>query len=139
MSEEFVARAEIEWKDLGKISSFEFFDREQHRYGKISILNHRVEIEHAFHEFLSAGLELNLTIGLDVSASIDPPTHHHSPHYVGKGSSLYEKALLSISELILDYSSDRCASVFSIGAKAKHPKIYTGEKVLHCFPINGDY
>lgn len=38
----------------------------------------------------------------------------------------------------MDYTTDHRASVFAVGAKLKHPKMYTGEKVQQCFPLNGD-
>lgn len=102
-------------------------------------MRHRVAIEHSFDEFVRAGMEINLTIGIDFSASIKKHTHPDSPHYTGKGSSQYLDALVALSSFVLDYSHKKQASVYSVGAKVKHPKVYTGEKVQDCFPIHGDF
>lgn len=91
------------------------------------ISNFKVEREYSFDEFIRAGLEINLTIGIDFSASIKSPWHSESPHHSGKGKSHYLNALLALSSFISDYSGDQNASIFAVGAKARHPKIYTGD------------
>lgn len=134
-----MGRAEIGWKELGSTSRLDILDKEKRPKGKFSISNYKVEREHTFAEFLQAGMEINLNIGIDCSASIKPASYHLSPHYTAKGSSTYETALLALSSFLLDYTSNSSASIYAIGAKAKHPKVYTGEKVQQCFPINGDF
>lgn len=134
-----MGRAEVGWKELGCTNSLNIMDKEKHQKGKLSISNYKVEREHTFAEFLQAGMEINLTIGIDCSASIKPASYYLSPHYTAKGNSTYETAMLALSSFLLDYTSNSSASIYTIGAKAKHPKIYTGEKVQQCFPINGDF
>lgn len=85
-----------------------------------------MEIDNTFNDFVKAGMNINLMIGIDFSASMLPASHFDSPHYVGNGSSLYEKALIHLSSLMLQYTNKRSASVYAIGAKIKHPKNYTG-------------
>lgn len=138
-SEEIVGRAEIGWKELGSTNRLTIMDKEGHQKGRFSISNFKVEREHTFTEFLQAGMEINMTVGIDCSASIQPANYHCSPHYTGKGNSTYETAMLALSSFLLDYTSNSSASIYAIGAKAKHPKAYTGEKVQQCFPINGDF
>lgn len=48
-------------------------------------------------------------------------------------------ALQSLASFAIDYIPDRRASVFAVGAKVKHAKVYTGERVQQCFPLNGDF
>lgn len=134
-----MGRAEIGWKELGGINTLIIMDKEKHQKGRLSISDYKVEREHTFAEFLHVGMEINMTIGIDCSASIQPANHHRSPHYTAKERSVYETAMLALSSFLLDYTSNSSASIYAIGAKAKHPKIYTGEKVQQCFPITGDF
>jgi hypothetical protein len=57
---------------------------------------------------------------------------------VGKGDNLNLKSIESIASYLIDYVNGEQAPVFAIGTKAKHPKLFTGDAVQQCFPINGD-
>ena len=92
-------------------------------------MNHKVGIEHSFGELVRAGVEVNLTIGIDFSAGIKKHAHPNSPHHIDNGSSQYLDAMLALSSFVLVYSANKQASAYSVGAKVKHPKVYMGEKV----------
>ena len=109
-------------------------DKERHQKGKYSLSDYKVEREHTFAEFVQAGMEISMTIGIDCSPSIKLASHHLSPHYTAKGSSTYETAMLSLSAFLLNYTSNSSASVYAIGAKAKHPKVYMERRCSSASP-----
>lgn len=48
----------------------------------------------------------------------------------------YEKALETVTSILLDYDYDKLVPVYGFGAKVKNPMFDTQNKVHHCFPIN---
>lgn len=46
--------------------------------------------------------------------------------------------LKEVAEFLFDYTVDQKAAVYSVGAIPKFPRIFSGNKVDQCFPINED-
>lgn len=92
--------------------------------------------QYQFGDFLEQGLQLALVNCIDFTASNGIPSDRKSLHYTGAGKSLYEKALDSVTNILLDYDYDKLVPCFGFGAKVKHPQLNTQNKVHHCFPLN---
>ena len=73
---------------------------------------------------------------IDFTASNGMPNDRKSLHFNAPGGSQYEKALSSVTSILLDYDYDKLVPVYGFGAKVKHPLLNTEKKVHHCFPIN---
>ena len=58
-------------------------------------------------------------------------------HYTAHKRSQYEEALHEVSNIVLDYDTDKLVPCFGFGAKVNMPEFNTYNKVHHCFPLNG--
>lgn len=71
-----------------------------------------------FLEYLEFGMEISLGIAIDFTASNMDPSHPKSLHYQTPDSpSLYEKALLDVSKILLNYDSDKEVPLWGFGGK----------------------
>mgnify|MGYP000224042547 CR=1 FL=1 len=85
---------------------------------------------------MDKGLQLALVNCIDFTASNGIAAAKNSLHYTGGGKSYYEKALESVTNILLDYDYDKLVPCYGFGAKIKHPRLNTANKVHHCFPLN---
>lgn len=44
-----------------------------------------------------------------------------------------------MTNILLDYDYDKLVPCYGFGAKVRHPKLNTNNKVHHCFPLNFNY
>ncbi|KAM3138198.1 hypothetical protein pb186bvf_009661 [Paramecium bursaria] len=88
-------------------------------------------------DFIQGGLQLNLLVAIDFTESnkdIDDITslHYQDP----KGSpSLYEQAIVSVGEILINYDYDKKVPVYGFGCKPKL-KTIRSDQVNQCFPLN---
>jgi len=69
---------------------------------------------------------------IDFTASNGAPKHQNSLHYLSPNNpNQYELAMLSISQILLCYDSDKKIPSFGFGGK-----IPGQTQVNHCFPIS---
>ncbi|EGZ26295.1 hypothetical protein PHYSODRAFT_540811, partial [Phytophthora sojae] len=88
--------------------------------------------EHSFIDFLSGGLEMNLIIGIDYTASNGPPNDPRSLHFIDpRGPNQYQHAISSTVSILQEYDADKQFPVYGFGG------IPPGAlDVDHCFPLN---
>ena len=73
-----------------------------------------------FIDFLKDGLELNMTIAVDFTASNGNPTDANSLHYMSpNGMNQYQMAISAISGILVNYDSDKKIPCFGFGASPK--------------------
>jgi Copine/C2 domain len=83
-----------------------------------------------FVDYLTGGLELELTIAIDFTGSNGDPRIPGALHYIHKDGQLndYEKAITAVGSIIARYDSDQAFSCLGFGAKF-------GGVIQHCFQI----
>jgi len=80
-----------------------------------------------FVDYLSSGLELNVSVAIDFTSYNGDPKLPTSLHRLGSESfNEYEKAITSVVSVLANYDSDQKFPVFGFGAR------YEG-KLQHCF------
>ncbi len=112
--------------------------RDKKNVGTLVMDKYISRTQYQFGDFIENGLQLALVNCIDFTASNGIPTDKKSLHYAGTGKSLYEKALESVTNILLDYDYDKLVPCYGFGAKVKHPRLNTGNLVHHCFPLNFD-
>ena len=68
-----------------------------------------------FIGYLRAGMNINLTIGIDFTGSNGSYTSPTSLHYLNKGMNDYEKAIRSCGDILAYYDDDQLFPVFGFG------------------------
>ena len=93
-----------------------------------------LEKEYSFLDYLRGGVQINLTIGIDYTASNGKITSPTSLHYIGTNQlNSYEIAIKSCGNIVAYYDYDQLFPVYGYGAKLNNSTI-----VNHCFAINMD-
>jgi hypothetical protein len=83
-----------------------------------------------FVDYVSGGLDLNVTVAIDFTGSNGDPRKPGTLHHLGSTKNDYEKAISAIVGILSHYDSDQMFPVFGFGAK------YDG-MVRHCFQCGG--
>ncbi|ETN18439.1 hypothetical protein PPTG_04043 [Phytophthora nicotianae INRA-310] len=88
--------------------------------------------DHTFIDYLRGGLEMNLIIGIDYTASNGPPTDPRSLHFIDpRGPNQYQHAISATVSILQEYDADKQFPVYGFGG------IPPGaHDVDHCFPLN---
>eukprot|EP01129_Flabellula_baltica_P002827 TRINITY_DN1272_c0_g1_i1.p1 TRINITY_DN1272_c0_g1~~TRINITY_DN1272_c0_g1_i1.p1 ORF type:complete len:755 (-),score=168.13 TRINITY_DN1272_c0_g1_i1:67-2331(-) len=90
--------------------------------------------EPSFLDYIAGGMEMNLLLAIDFTASNGNPTYPNSLHYNNPSKpNEYAQAIQAVGEILLNYDSDRMVPVYGFGAKV--PPNY---QVSHCFALNGN-
>lgn len=87
--------------------------------------------EMTFLDYISAGLDINLMIGVDFTASNREPTDPNSLHFLGNSQNEYQKAMISCANILQHYDYDKKVPLFGFGAIPKG-----GSKAEDIFPLN---
>ena len=111
-------------------------NKDKKNVGTLVVEKYQSKVQYQFGDFLEHGLQLALVNCIDFTASNGIASDKKSLHYTGSGKSLYEKALQSVTNILLDYDYDKLVPCYGFGSKLKHPKLDTYGKVNHCFPLN---
>ena len=97
--------------------------------------------DYSFLDFVSAGLEIAVIVGIDFTRSNEEPRIPSSLHAFdvqtgqpGK-SNEYSMVIQSVLEILQHYDSDKAFPVFGFGAKLPPTKTITS----HCFACSGDF
>ncbi|XP_065828403.1 copine-3-like [Oscarella lobularis] len=96
----------------------------------------RIEVEqlHTFLDFVTAGCQINFTVGIDFTGSNGDPRQPTSLHYINPYEpNEYTKALIAVGEICQQYDTDKLFPAFGFGAK-----VPPGNAVSHEFPLNGN-
>ena len=97
-----------------------------------AIINHTFKTKKTFIDYIRGGININLDIAIDYTASNENPNNPNSLHYcLGDMPNDYENAILSCGSIVGYYDKDQIFPVFGFGG------IPPGKnKVSHCFNIN---
>ena len=97
-----------------------------------AIINHTFKTIKTFIDYIRGGININLNIAIDYTASNENPNNPNSLHYcLGDMPNDYENAILSCGSIVGYYDKDQIFPVFGFGG------IPPGKnKVSHCFNIN---
>lgn len=95
-----------------------------------------IEERPSFYQFLHSGWQMNLTVGVDFTASNGPVTYADSLHYLDPSGrpNQYETALQTVGSILVNYDSDQMIPSFGFGAV---PSYNPAKQVSHCFHLNG--
>jgi hypothetical protein len=102
--------------------------------GRFTVARMDVIERFGFYEFLKGGVQLNLVVAIDFTASNGQPFDTRSLHYLAPGGdslNAYEKCVRAVGEILCPYDSDQLFPVVGFGAKI-------GNVVQHCFPLTLD-
>lgn len=92
--------------------------------------------EHSFLDYIHGGLEISLIVGIDFTASNGDLDWDKSLHYLSsKMPNDYQKAIISVGDILNHYDSDKKYPVYGFGAKVPTQNGYT---LSHCFPCTMD-
>jgi Copine len=88
--------------------------------------------------YLQGGLQLNLSVAIDFTGSNGVVTHPTSLHYMNQYNlNQYQRAIMAIGGILLDYDYDKKIPAFGFGAKLRFPMM-ASNMVSHCFPLSGN-
>ncbi|KAJ0401167.1 hypothetical protein P43SY_004374 [Pythium insidiosum] len=86
----------------------------------------------SFVDFLKGGLEMNLVLGIDYTASNGPANDPRSLHFINPhGWNQYQHAIQTTGSILEAYDSDKMIPVYGFGGIPPH-----AHAVDHCFPLN---
>eukprot|EP01135_Chromosphaera_perkinsii_P003560 Nk52_evm18s248 gene=Nk52_evmTU18s248 len=107
--------------------------------GTILVNNVKMVKEHTFLDYLVGGVDMNLVVAIDFTASNGDPMKPSSLHYCNRNtrqatSNDYATAIESVANVLLNYDSDKLVPVYGFGAR-----LPPNGQVSHCFPLSGKY
>ncbi len=91
-----------------------------------------------FLEYIQAGLQFNIMIGIDYTSSNGDPYTPESLHTIVDANQLneYQKAMTSVCEILLNYDNDKKVLMYGFGGIPQYPQ-FKSELTSHCFPLTG--
>ena len=90
----------------------------------------------SFLDYIDAGLNMNLIIGVDFTGSNGDPKDRGSLHYIGDGkNNQYLNAIYEVGRILLNFDTDKEVPLFGFGAV--WPKY--SKNVSHWFALNENY
>lgn len=105
-------------------------------YGTLFIVKKKLRQKHSFLEFISAGMEIQLMVAIDFTASNGDPRDRNSLHFQGTDQygravdNAYLEAIKRVGSVLEPYDSDNQIPVWGFGAKIQ------GEgQARHCFNL----
>ena len=109
---------------------------ESNKYGNLGMvqINYDQTVKLTFVDYLSRGMQINLDIAIDYTASNNEnPIPLHNIDGVYKND--YEKAIESCGSILAFYDYDQLFPVYGFGG-IPHSQNFPGNMVSHCFNIN---
>ena len=89
----------------------------------LSLVSIKKDIEYSLLEYLQGGLQMGLVVGIDFTGSNGNPKSSNSLHYFNPARrdalNMYQQAILSIGNVLLNYDADKMVS-WSIDPKGAH-------------------
>jgi hypothetical protein len=78
-----------------------------------------------------------MIIAIDFTGSNGIPSQPSSLHYMNPSKpNQYQLAIQAVTQILLNYDSDKCIPAFGFGAKTRFNNIM--QNVSHCFALSGD-
>lgn len=118
---------------------FGLVDNKNKSVGTLVLKSFQILERPTFMDFIRGGESLSFILAVDFTASNGDPKNKDSLHYIcpNGGLNQYQNAILGVSEIILNYDSDRMIPAFGFGGKP-HFQTLNSSKALHCFPLTGN-
>ncbi|XP_041375225.1 copine-3-like isoform X2 [Gigantopelta aegis] len=86
--------------------------------GVVILSSCQITQEYSFLDFVFGGLQVNLTVGIDFTASNGDPREPTSLHYMNPYEpNEYLQAIMSVGTVVQDYDSDKMFPALGFGAK----------------------
>lgn len=102
--------------------------------GRLIVASSELVTENSFIDYIRGGMNLNVTIGIDYTASNGMPTNNNSLHFNGEGHvNEYEAAIRALGKILNNYDSDQRFPVFGFGGIPNWLN-----EVSHAFALNGN-
>ena len=120
---------------LDKITELKLNSNKYDKLGNIRI-NFDQKVHYTFIDYLAKGMQINLDIAIDYTASNNDlsdkplPLHNTNPY-----QNDYEKAIESCGSIVAFYDYDQLFPVYGFGGVPNYG-IYTNGSVNHCFNVN---
>ncbi|CAD8105544.1 unnamed protein product [Paramecium sonneborni] len=118
----------------------QLFDKNNNFVGYVIFKEFKILDPPTFIDYLESGTQINLIAAIDFTGSNGSPNSSNSLHYIdnqyGKLNQ-YQQALLSVGEILLNYSYDKKVPIYGFGCKPNLKKLKSSQ-TLHCFPLNGN-
>lgn len=92
-----------------------------------------MEKDYTLVDYLQAGWQISLFIGIDFTGSNGNPENPTSLHYLG-AMNQYDAAINSVGQILEPYDYDRSFPVFGFGGKPQGGPF--ANNVSHCFAVN---
>jgi hypothetical protein len=74
----------------------------------------------SFLDYINAGLDMNLIIGVDFTGSNGNPASPSSLHYIHSANNQYMSAIFEVSQIMLNFDTDKQVPLFGFGACLPH-------------------
>ena len=105
--------------------------------GLVQIQKFSIENVPTFLDYLRGGVQLNVMVAIDFTASNGSPSQSSSLHYRNTNGQLnqYQKAIQGVCDILLCYDYDKQIPVYGFGGK---PSGVSTGATSHCFPLNGN-
>ena len=114
--------------------SFPFKKKQKQIKSTLKLLNFKINTFHNFLDYLKGGMNINLSVGIDFTASNRDPQDPKSLHHINPPQlNLYQQAILSVGEILKKYNHTHQIPSFGFGAKVGNPLTLS-----HVFPINNN-
>lgn len=136
----FIGKATFCVNDLVELKKeFALIDGKGKSAGNLVLKSFQILERPTFMDFIRGGESLSFILAVDFTASNGDPKNKDSLHYImpNGGLNQYQQAIMGISEIILNYDSDRMIPAFGFGGKP-HFQTLNSSKALHCFPLTGN-
>ena len=119
---------------VGRKFEFPFILKKKKKETILHISNFQTEDVYDFVDFLKAGLNMTLVLGVDMTASNKEPQNPESLHFINPPNlNLYQQAIISVGEILQKYNHTRMIPAYGFGAK-EDPNLPTS----HFFPLNAN-
>lgn len=108
--------------------------------GMVELIYKNLEINYSFIEYLQGGMDISLICCIDFTGSNGIPSQPSSLHYLSPNPDIlndYQRAILSVGEILLNYDNDKLVQTYGFGAKPIIGGV-RGE-TSHHFPCSGDF
>jgi hypothetical protein len=70
----------------------------------------------SFIDFIEAGCEMNLVLGVDFTGSNGDPREYDSLHNMDYKENQYSKAITEVGNIVLNFDTDKQVPLFGFGA-----------------------
>jgi len=135
---EYIGECQTTVQDLEAQTSMELRAVKKGKKGKkkkgtVSVPSCKIRYRASFLDYVMGGLDIQLMVAIDFTASNGDPRSPDSLHYMSQtGENQYSAAIRAVGAVLEPYDSDNMIPCWGFGGKNKHGQ------VRHCFPLNGN-